>query len=392
MAFQTVPVEESTLHSIDDVLNWVTRCQSQLIRIPVTGVLEHGAHFQDDSYLGDGETLLHFNRAGFGALCQRLNFNPDIAERLASPDLASLVLNDLLRQRETRNQLEPYEFVINQSDNAIVGMVSKSYVTYSNQHLLDDISSRLFDLKKSDTFTFHEAYGINTDLTIRFVSVQEHGSIKGRGGEGEDITKFGLEFKNSMVGNSAVHINYYLYRLMCANGMMVPAAGSVNRVFHSGKTDSFHDRLNRSYEEVLRRISTNQLMLEALGDLPFKPSQLAAHASVVNQIFDVIPGSKQRLCDYLKSYLRYPNDADAKERERMRRKHDAHLIGAIPHLFGGEHSGKVFKSSFRDEPTLFDLINVFTEEAKKFKISRKLETEEKAGALAHYLAGHAKLL
>lgn len=392
MPFYTVATDEFKLETIDDVRDWISDTQRSLNRIPVTGVLEHGATFHDDEYLGDGETLFHFNQPGFHALCQRLGCRQDLLDRLETPALATQVLNDLLSQRAVREELKNDEFVMDERTGAIIGLVSKTYVTYSNQEFLDDIMARIGSLPKDDGFVLQEAYGINTALTMRFVSVQRHGSIKGRGGEGEDKSKLGLEFGNSMVGNSSVRINYYIHRLICANGLMVPAADSMNRVFHSGNKDSFQQRMGRCFDSALRGLGQMDGLLKTLGAMRFEPEQLAIHRTFTEQIFGVIPNSKQELCEREEIFLRYPQNSPAAEREMMRREHDARMIGLIPKHFGGEHSNRVFMSHYRDGATLFDLINIFTEHAKTQPPSRKLEIEEKAGALAKYLANNAKKL
>lgn len=392
MPFYTQPIEETKLETLEAVQDWISDTQRYLSRIPVEGVLENGASFLDDEYFGEGETLLHFNKPGFQALCQKLGCRQDLLERLETPSLASQVLNDLLAQRDVRQSLGNDEFVMDERTGAIIGLVSKTYVTYSNQDLLGDIRSRIDRLPKDDAFHFQEAYGINTELTIRFVSTQKHGTIKGRGGEGEDKSNLGLEFGNSMVGSSSVRINYYIHRLICTNGLMVPAAESVSRVFHSGRKDSFQSRLDRCFESVLRGLGQLDGLLKTLGSIPFDTQLMASNRIFTDQIFGVIPGSKQELCEKEQLFLRYPQDASITEREQMRRDHDARLLGLIPEHFGGPLSKGVFQAHFRNGATLFDLINVFTEHAKVLPPSRKLEIEEKAGALAKYLANNSKKL
>jgi hypothetical protein len=282
------------------------------------------------------------------------------------------------------------EFVIDERSNTVVGLVSKTYITYSNEDFISDIENRTSQLAHENGFVFQEACGINTDLTIRYVSTHEHGTIQGWGGRGVDESRVGLEFLNSMVGTSSVGINYYLRRLICANGMMVKAASSVNRVNHSGRKDSFQDRLDRSFGEVVRNIGQLKQMLETLGAMPFDATTLAQDETLSEQVFGVIGGSKQELCAQERTYLRYPNDASKAEREKMRREHDGYLIGLIPRHFAGVDSGKVFNSPFRDKATIFDFVNVFTEYAKTQRPARKLEIEERAGALAAYIAGNAR--
>lgn len=274
--------------------------------------------------------------------------------------------------------------------DTIIGLVSKSYVTYTNFDLLNDVKRRLEALPDEDRLVFQEAYGINTDLTVRFVSEHRHVSVKLRGNSGDDRSKVGLEFANSMVGTSSVRINYYLRRLLCSNGMMVTAAESVNRVFHAGRQDSFQKRMDRSFNEVVRNLDGLHTMLTTLGEMTFKPELLALDKALSDQIFGVIPSSKKDLCDHHQIALRYPPDASTSQREKMRQEHDAQLMRLIPEFFGREHSGKVFNTWLRESATVFDFINVFTEHAKEQRPAVRLEIEEKAGTLAQYISKTAK--
>lgn len=392
MPFYTEPIAETKLNTLAEVYDWVGDTQRSLNRISIEGVLEHGATIRDDEYLGDDESLFHFNQPGFQAFCQRIGCRQDFLARLETPTLPSQVLNDLLSQRDVRETLSDSEFVMDERTDTIIGLVSKTYVTYSNHDLLDDITAQINNLPKDQNFEFLEAYGINTALTLRYVSIKKHGTIQGRGGQGEDKSKLGLEFVNSMVGNSSVRINHYLHRLICANGLMVPASESVNRVFHSGRKDSFHQRLHRCFGEVVRNLGQLQEMLQVLGAMNFEPDLLSSNRILTDQIFSVIPGSKQELCEREQLFLRYPQDASTAQREKIRQGHDARLIGLIPKHFGAEHSKRVFNSVFRDGAKVFDFINVFTEHAKSHTPSNKLDIEEKAGALAKFIANNSKKL
>ena len=392
MAIRTVPLDQVALKSLDAVSDWIGDTQKSLRRIPLAGVLEHGATFRDDEYLGDGDALFHFNQQGFQSFCQRLGFRMDHLARLETPALATQVLNDLMAQRQVRELLANDECVVDERTGTIIGLVSSTYLTYSNREFIEDVSGLLAELPEDDRLTFREAYGINTELTLRFTSVKRHGTIRGRGGEGEDKSELGLEFRNSMVGTSSVRINYFLHRLICANGLMIPAAEAVNRVFHSGRKDTFHERLSRRVREVVRHIGHIQQLLETLGRLNFEPDALASTRAMTDAIFDVIPGSKQAISEKENVFLRYPQDASATERERIRRLHDARMIGLIPEHFGGAVSHRMFASRFREKASLFDFINVFTEHAKSLKPVQKLDIEENAGTLANYIANHARML
>ena len=55
-------------------------------------------------------------------------------------------------------------------------------------------------------------------------------------------------------------------------------------------------------------------------------------------------------------------------------------------MYARKHSRRVFDAQWRDNASMFDFINIFTEYAKDLKPIKKIETEEKAGALADWIA------
>ena len=344
--------------------------------------------------------MFRFNEHGFRVFCQKIGFRYDQLELIETPSLTSSVLNDLIRQSVVRSRLDGEEFVIDQDTNTIIGIVSSSYVGYGNDQFLNDIRDFLEGLPQEtqgdllppeDSSQFHEAYGINTELTIRYTLPKiKHGKIQSRGGTGEDVSKFGLEFRNSMVGTSSVRINYFLYRLVCSNGMMVPAATSTNRVFHSGKRDTFKGRLDTCFKEVHRKIDGLANLLNTLGAINFNPLKLAQDNSVSGRIFDIIPAMKQSICAAEGTNLRFPKEISEAEKLRLQIEHDCDVIGCIPRYFGGEHSKKIFTSRMRDNVTMFDFLNVFTEYAKSCPPAQKLDIEEKTGALAKYISDNKR--
>jgi hypothetical protein len=288
-------------------------------------------------------------------------------------------------------KLENDKFVIDKERNTIIGMVSGSYVAYDNKTFLDEVLRLLDTGASQDNFDFKEAYAINTELTIRFTSEVRHGSVSGKGGIGEDRSNLGLDFKNSMVGTSAVRINYFLERLACANGMMVPAANSINRVYHSGQRQSFDERLNNCFREVHRKLDTVVEMLHTLGAIEYSPHRLAMDETAAEQIFGLIPALKSQVCEFARLHLAYPQNSTEADKKAIKLKHDASVIDAIPDYFSSLSGQRdIFDSYFRDKVTLFDFLNIFTEFAKRQSLSRKLEIEENAGKLAKYIADHKK--
>ncbi len=124
-------------------------------------------------------------------------------------------------------------------------------------------------------FRYVSGFSVNTQLFLRFILRVESGRVTGPGGEGEDVTEIGIQFKNSLVGDAAVSIQYFVNRLLCANGLIVPAGASNTRIFHSGKRKSFMQRLERSFREVERKIGSTATAVKSLMAITFDPEALA---------------------------------------------------------------------------------------------------------------------
>ena len=61
------------------------------------------------------------------------------------------------------------------------------------------------------------------------------------------------------------------------------------------------------------------------------------------------------------------------------------MSGMIPRCIGGSEALAVFTSHWRDNASMYDFINVFTEHAKSLDPADRLHVEEKAGDLADWI-------
>lgn len=388
MAFIYQPIKEDSFKSLEEFKNAAKKEEAAITRIPVSGFLKHGAQFLDDEYFGDGNIAFKFNQSGIRSLTSFLGIRLDTLELLERQELASDILNDLLAQRTIQDKLQAQELIVNEKDNEIIGIVSKSYIGYSNHKLLQDIEKLLCPKRtqaslfpENDDFVFQGGYSINTQLSLRYTMKKKVGVIKGCGGEGDDVTNLGFQFKNSMVGDSSVNINFFLYRKICDNGLIVPAGSAVNRIFHSGKQESFSKRLEKAFQEITRRIGQAGKMIEQLGALEFNP-ELLARRNRSDMIFDIIQGSKGKIVSECQT-PNTPREGNKKENKILR---EAAIIKRIPQMYARKYSRRVFDSQWRDNASMFDFINIFTEYAKDLKSIKKIETEEKAGVLADWIA------
>ena len=384
MPFLCEPIVETQFASLKDVDGWISGNEDRLERVSIADRIEKGARFFDDEYFGDDDRFLRFNQNGIRALARKLSLRPDTLQRVERPGLVSELLNDLVVQHDMRERFEDQEFVVNARSDTVLGSVSASYVFYSNQDFIQDIQDLLsggqiafFPKDSLGRFRYVDGFSVNTQLFLRFILRVESGRVTGPGGEGEDVTEIGIQFKNSMVGDAAVSLQYFVNRLLCANGLIVPAGTSQARVFHSGKRESFMKRLEKSFREVERKIGSTATAVKSLMAIPFDPESLA-RTQMTRKVFDIIPGSRSRVMEE----HRIPKRQKPRMTPAERTEYEASIIDHIPATFAQKYAGRVFNSTYRDNATMFDFINIFTEYAQTQPIHKRLEIEERAGVLA----------
>jgi len=384
MSFQTTPVEAHRFEKLNELREWVTEEEQSLALIPVGGFLEHGK-FIEDKFIGDEDNRFQFTENGLNRLCQFVGFTPSMLQVVQQEGLASNILKDFCSQKGNSAALSAMKFVVNEKRQEILGLVSGKYVGYSNRAFLNDINGLVnFDDNK---LQFREAYTTNTKLYVRFETEKVAGIIKGKGGQKEDKTLLGYQFRNSMVGDSAVTVNYYLHRLICANGLILPAGSFNQRAFHSGKRENFTKRLEKIFTTAQALIGKKAKYINELADLEFTPERLVDNKAG-KMVLDIIPNCRSILqkeytsffSDY---YFRKLSQEEKAEREAI-------TISLIPPKYSGEHSKVVFDSYYRDNASMFDLINVFTEHANSLPSEQCIDIQEKTGVLADWIVNNKK--
>jgi hypothetical protein len=228
----------------------------------------------------------------------------------------------------------------------------------------------------------------NTRLRARFRSSLEAGVVRGKGGTAPDRAIIGFQFVNSMVGDTAVRVDFYLHRLVCANGLIAPVSHTQNVVFHSGKERTFLSRLDERFTAILRGIGRIQELWQGLAHIPFSPRALA-RAGYTNDILDLFPEHRETL----RQYGAEANIPESLPKEEKRIQRDAATLAAIPTILASGNSARVFQSYWRDSQTLFDFINLFTEKAQEYPTpARRIHVEEAVGRLADSIYQNRKKL
>ena len=126
-------------------------------------------------------------------------------------------------------------------------------------------------------------------------------------------------------------------------------------------------------------------MIAQLAIMEFKPD-LLVRANCSKIIFNIIQGSRGQILNNFKT----PNILRKGNKKENKILREAAIINHIPDLFGREYSKKVFNSPYRDNASMFDFINIFTEYAKELNPIEKIAVEEKTGVLAAWIAKNKK--
>ena len=381
MAFHSELTASVNFTNIDDLLNFVKSEEQTTSRISIYGLIKGGARFRDDSLFGVGKTSFRFNDNGIREFCRHLGVPYPVIKDVSGAGLPTDILNDYLG-RVDPEKIKTQEFVYNEPSSIVLGIVSSSYVGYSNSAFLNDILESLYvvEAKKSHKSGFFNAYYENTNLNVRFLSDLQVSVIRTNSGNVGDITKVGFDITNSMVGDHAVKLSYYFYRLVCTNGMTVPVTGGNWRIVHAGKRKNFQAKLHSGLQYMVKGISGAKRLIETLSEIKCDYYKLA-HAGMYEMIFDVIPSMRQDI----KAYGGGAESQNAYDKFDAT-SNQAKAIEAIPVYYGRANSRMVFGSAARAKATMFDFVNVFTEYAQALEMSKIIKVEQKAGALAEYIS------
>lgn len=373
MGIKCSQVENYSFNSLKELKEYTIIEKKNTEFIPIENYLENISLFSEDKYFGFNKDWLVFNEDGFNQFCRKIKIPYEFMQKLNEQELASKVLNDYISNNYIRKELSNNQFVVNKLSNTIIGIVSNTYVDYSNKDFLEDIEKAY--PKIFEEYEIGESFIINTKLYLRLLSPKIiSGYAKGEHYEGDDISQIGLQLKNSMIGNSSVKIDYFIYRALCSNGLIVQAFNNKNKILHSGKRESFIKRLEDKINPIMNDMKRLPKLLEDLVSIEYNPYTLAA-LNAAEHIYKII-----QLSDY-----EYEKRNRLKNPERI--EYDADRISRYISDYSGEYSGKVFKSYFRDSYSMFDYINVFTEYAHSNGIpnKKKVYIEEKTGELVTWI-------
>jgi hypothetical protein len=330
--------------------------------------------FEDDQWINN---KYNFNTHGIKALCQATNVNGlfNTMEAMEHPHMSSTFLNKLFDQQSIKNELASKRLVVN--GDTIVGVVGSRYLPYSNFQFLYD----LFRDDKNDSLELERATITNTKMTANFV--EKHGGFKMK--DGEDFTKIGISARNSGVGDTKVSTNIFTLRPRCLNGMMHYVKRGTSSAKHTGMADVMKYKLDQiitlakdQYEVVKERV-------QALTQVPYTNTTADTFLKLQAPV-DILPQlRKAKLWTPKKKF----SDVTTHQEDLTR---SIQILNEVPTKYGGVHTLAVWNSTFRDQNSMYEWVEAFTEHAQTLPAEVQLEVEQGAGELTAWISDHKEKL
>ena len=221
----------------------------------------------------------------------------------------------------------------------------------------------------------------NTKMTANFV--EKHGGFKMK--DGEDFTKIGISARNSGVGDTKVSTNIFTLRPRCLNGMMHYVKRGTNSAKHTGMADLMKYKLDQiitlakdQYEVVKDRVQT-------LTQIPYTNTTADTFLKLEAPV-DILPQLKR---DKLWTPKKKFSDVNTHHEDLSRSKK---ILDEVPTKYGGVHTLAVWNSVYRDQNSMYDWVEAFTEHAQTLPAEVQLEVEQGAGELTAWISDHKEQL
>jgi hypothetical protein len=370
MPFSLETIEQRAFSSWDELNTYVNEEEEKYKQVPVEQFLSNNGRFTNDRFFGYKGCWVKFNDEGMDAFCKLTNIPFHFLDKLNETGLISTVLNNYITLPEVRDKLSRYRFVIDEQNMTVMGLVSITYVTYSNKKFLEDLM-HVFPSVMLE-FEIEESYAINTNLHLRLLSPNYNVGFPGDlYGTKEDTSRIGIQLTNGMTGRSSIKASYFVYRLVCLNGLIVPCQTASGVVMHSGKPETFLDRISKNITPVFEKLKDVPDMIKELGSIEFNREKFVELGGA-QFIYNIIPLS------YWEQTKRN------KLRGAEKTSFDLEKIDDYIRKYSGDLSEKVFL--YRQSQTMFDFVNIFTEYAQIQNYRERTKIEEKTGEMANWIA------
>jgi hypothetical protein len=371
-------LEPKSFNSMIQLKNHVHATEKKIRKIRLKDLIEDKAQFFNDSLFGTSKLSYGFTEYSYKALCQYFSIPVALIEGITQEGLASTLLNDFMSNNKGRQSFNDVYLIVDDDQNKILGIVTSTYVYYTNSEFIEAIEEFLKSSEADENeVVIDSAHYHHTRLYLRMITRIEAGVATGKGGTTKDISKIGLQLTNSMVGDLPVRVSFFLYRMLCANGLVARTNEIIAMVKHSGYRESFDQRLNKRIIALLQEVQKVKDLLKGLAETPFDPGKLVK-AGFGSTILDTIPEMRSTL----RQNISLDKESEIEDPKKRKLWRETAYLEAIPDVYGREHSLKVFNSHWRDNASMFDFINILTEYAKELPIMTRLQVEENVGDFA----------
>lgn len=382
MALQAWSDEEERLRTWDDVRKYAAGKDVSVRLRPCT----HGTRVSEDRFIEtEDRERIYVSDRGWAALCRALGCDRRTIQDIQSRGLATRVLNDAWNRKA--ESMTSRRLVVD--GWTVVGVVGSRYQTYEHGRLvelIDELLESHLDRRwakvtkgwKEIQATGQIARAIGTELRIMLPLLRhEHvTNDEGSGGTWRDVSWVGVEARNGLSGECSVGVRTTIHRLVCANGMAMPAADYKHRISHIGKESELDAKVSRMLGTATDNLDTTVGWLRVLGDRVFVAEDLVGDPEsmkLVRQILGDLKGGK--------SWIR-------KLGRRRNGDHRPRVLQDMAKRMAGPLSGAVWHSPNRSSATWWDFLNIFTEAAQNSgSMEKQMRVEERAGRLAERWAG-----
>jgi len=380
MALEGVRDEEETLNTWEDV-KYFARSKDLSVRLwPCTPRM---CVSEDKFIQTEDRERVYVSDRGWSKLCGVLGCDYRTIKRIESPGLATKVLNDAWNQ--DRKKMSSRRIVVD--GWTVVGIVGSRYQTYGHGRLVEVIDQMLVGRQGNGRSHLSVGWGqiqqrkkpigrsVGTELRIVLPRQKYTHStdVQGSGGEAKDVSWIGIEARNGLGGECAVSFRTTIFRLVCANGLVRPAADYSRRVTHTGDQSKLDDRVRELLGVADKDMVAGVKWLASLGNQVFDALAIATDRESVALLRRVLQDLERG-----QTWIR--RLATGKKEDR------AKAIHRMANGLAGSRSGEVWRSGYRENRTLWDFVNVFTEAAQHSgSLQKQLRIEERAGRLADRL-------
>lgn len=366
---KTQEIKEYFFEDFNEVVSHTEKEKQNIVLISLKDFIGDSSKvlFREDEYLSSPNGLLRFNTNGLRSLCSVLFVPEYFLQTLRKDNLSSEVINDCLTDHMIK-KLKGMQAVYDTENSVVIGLVSDSYVSYSNNSLIKDLNvEALLD----NDFSLQEAVFINTRMYLKLISNEIYINNKLFSDPNvKDTIHFGVVLQNSMVGNNAIRFDLLSYRLICSNGLIKQASRELNSVYHTGNLDTLKKRMSSRMGKRIQDLPQWKKDTEKLLKIEFSLGSFykAGGFEVLEKV----------------GLLTKPEERRKKTEEYYSRILDELIDKQI-------WSKKVFRSPFRERVTMWDLVNVFTELAnRQTTLGGKIEMQRNAGKLADWVLDNSK--